>query len=130
MNIIIINMHIKKLDDIMNKFMFKKSGKFQWNNPLKNNVSKWTHEEIKTESPFKKLNIITNLPINKSPGPAGFNSKFHETNKDQLIPILHKYSQRTKTEGMPAKLFYHKKSGKEVSRKLLDISFRNTDAKY
>ena len=44
--------------------------------------------------------------------------------------ITKKKKKKNKTEGMPAKLFYDKKSGKEVSRKLLDISFRNTDAKY
>ena len=68
----------------------------------KSNFPKLNQEEIENlNRPITRTEIetiIRNLPGNKNPGPDGFTAEFYEKFREELIAILLKFFQKTKTQ--------------------------------
>ena len=76
----------------------------------KHNLLRLNQEEIENiHRPITSTEIetvIKYLPTNKSPGPDGFISKFYQTFREELIPILLKLFQNITEGGTLPKSFY------------------------
>ena len=81
--------------------------------------------------------IINNLPKQKAPGPHGFTGEFHQTFKEETIPILFSLFHRTKADRTLPNSFYEAsitlipKPDKDITRKenYTLVSPVNIDAK-
>ena len=68
----------------------------------KYNLPKLNQEEIvNMNRPITSMvieTVIRNLPTNKSTGPDGFTGKFYQKFREELVPILLKFFQKTSEE--------------------------------
>ena len=75
----------------------------------KHNLLRLNQEEIENiNRPITSAeieNVIKNHPTNKSPGPDGFTSEFHQTFRQEVTPILLKLFQNIAEGGKLPKSF-------------------------
>ena len=108
----------------------------------KYNFPKMNQEEIENlNRPITNMEIktvISNLPVNKSPGPDGYTAKFYQEFKEELTPILLKLFQKISEEGKLPNSFYEAtitvipKPDKDATRKenYRPISLMNIEPKF
>jgi hypothetical protein len=104
------------------------------------NQQKFNQKDIKHLNSLITCNeieaVIKSVPTKKGPGPDGFMAKFHQTFKEELIPILLKLFQEIESEGTLPNSFYEVsitlilKPNKDATRKqnFRQIYLMNIDA--
>lgn len=63
-------------------------------------------ENLNTLILSKTLNLIKNFPIRKSPDPKGFSGERHQSFKEEIIPILHKFLHKIEEDGTTYSSFF------------------------
>ena len=87
----------------------------------KYNLPKLNQEEIvNMNRPITSMaieTVIRNLPTNKSTGPDGFTGKFYQKFREELVPILLKFFQKTlRTISKLILLSHHHLDTKNIQR--------------
>ena len=93
-------LYANKMDNLeeMEKFLEKYSFPKMNQEEIENLNRPITNMEIKT--------VISNLPVNKSPGPDSFTAKFYQKFRDEPTPILFKLFHKIAEEGKLPNSFY------------------------
>ena len=78
--------NLKEMDKFLETYNFPKLNQEEIENLNRPNIC----SEIET--------VIRNLPTNKSTGPDGFTGKFYQKFREELVPILLKFFQKTSEE--------------------------------
>ena len=110
-------LYANKMDNLeeMEKFLEKYSFPKMNQEEIENLNRPITNMEIKT--------VISNLPVNKSPGPDSFTAKFYQKFRDEPTPILFKLFHKIAEESKLPNLFYEatitliQKSDKDATKK-------------
>ena len=113
----------------------------KWTDAYKNTpYQDWTRKKYKIWIQITSAeieNMIKKLPKNKSPGPYGFSTEFHQTSREEVTPLFLKLFQKIAKEGTLSSSFYeHKITLIPIQTKIPQkkeiywpVSLLNTDAK-
>ena len=74
--------NLEEMDKFLDKYVLQRLNQEEIENMNRPIIS----TEIET--------VILKLPTNKSPWPDGFTGKFYQTFREELTPILQKYSKK------------------------------------